>query len=103
MRKFLNLKENRFEIFNNEIDLFNDLDNLAALLKNIDIFITISNSTAHLAGALGIKTFLIKPSNHALFHYWNQPNERSPWYNSIQLIDRENLNNVKFIENLINI
>ena len=97
-------KETGFEIFtNNEIDLFNDLDNLAALLKNIDIFITISNSTAHLAGALGIKTFLIKPSNHALFHYWNQPNERSPWYNSIQLIDRENLNNVKFIENLINI
>ena len=32
-------------ITHDELDLFNDFDNLAALLKNLDLFITISNST----------------------------------------------------------
>ena len=56
-----------------KIDLFNDFEKIAALLKNIDLFITVSNSTAHLAGALNIPTWLIKPRTFALFHYWNQP------------------------------
>ena len=53
------------------------------------MFVTISNSTAHLAGSLGVKTILIKPDNYALFHYWNQKNNKTPWYNCVELIDRE--------------
>ena len=63
------------------------------------MFITVSNSTAHLAGSLGVKTLLIKPKNHALFHYWNQYNENTPWYNSVTLISREDIMNEN---NLIN-
>ena len=55
----------------------------------MDIFITISNSTAHLAGSLGVKTLLIKPYNYALFHYWNQKSNKTPWYNSVELIERK--------------
>ena len=72
-----------------KIDLFNDFEKIAALLKNIDLFITASNSTAHLAGALNIPTWLIKPRTFALFHYWNQPSSRCPWYPSIRLIEQE--------------
>ena len=40
-----------------------------------------------MAGALGVPTWIIKPKNHALFHYWNQPNNKTPWYDSIKLFD----------------
>ena len=62
----------------------------------MDLFVTVSNSTAHLAGAVGVPTFLIKPPNHATFHYWNQKNEKTPWYNSIKLFDNKNaIQNIK--------
>ena len=80
------------------LDLYNDFEGIASLLKSLDIFITISNSTAHLAGSLGVKTLLIKPDNYALFHYWNQKNNKTPWYNSLELIERES-----FLEGSINL
>ena len=69
------------------IDLFNDFESIAALLKNLDLFITVSNSTAHLAGALGVPTFLIKPKSHSVFFYWNVPSDKTPWYSSIKLFE----------------
>ncbi|MDA9748663.1 tetratricopeptide repeat protein [Pelagibacteraceae bacterium] len=91
--EILNFKKNTFTdiITLNNIDLFNDFDSLAALLKNLDLFITVSNSTAHLAGSLGIKTLLIKPNNHAIFHYWNQPSIKTPWYKSVTMIKKNDL------------
>ena len=88
-------KKNNIKISTIEnLDLFNDLDSLASLLSNLDLFITVSNSTAHLAGALGIKTLLISPQNNILYHYWNQPNNITPWY--------ENINIIKFNKNINN-
>ena len=87
-------------ITHKDIDIFNDFDSLAAFLKCLDLFITVSNSTAHLAGALGVKTILIKPSNHALFHYWNQPNNKTPWYKSVKILDKESLMNKNFINQM---
>ena len=75
----------------NDIDLFNDFVKVGSILKNIDLFITVSNSTAHLAGALGVKTLLIKPFNQATFHYWNQSNNKTPWYESIELLERKEI------------
>ncbi len=93
------VRDNKVSIITHkEIDLYNDFDNIAALLKNLDLFLTVSNSTAHLAGALGVNTFLIKPTNHALFHYWNQKEAHTPWYKSIELIDKESLKNKDLIK-----
>ena len=80
------------------LDLFNDFEGIASLLKSLDVFVTISNSTAHLAGALGVKTILIKPENFAVFHYWNQKNNKTPWYNSVELIERK-----EFLKKSINL
>ena len=86
------------------LDLFNDFEGIASLLKSLDVFVTISNSTAHLAGALGVKTILIKPENFAVFHYWNQKTDNTPWYNSVSLIDKKNfLKNSKFLNNILGI
>lgn len=71
------------------IDLFNDFESIAALLSSLDLFISVSNSTAHLAGALGIETWLIKPKNYATFHYWNQPGDKTPWYQSIKIFSNK--------------
>ena len=67
------------------IDIYNDLESLGALLSQLDLFITISNSTAHLAGSLGVETWLITPPNHVSFHYWNQLDDHTPWYTNIKL------------------
>ena len=82
-----------------DLDLYKNLVSVAGLLKNLDLFITVSNSTAHLAGALGVKTLLIKPHNHATYHYWNQPTSKTPWYSSVILIDKVALNQKKNIIN----
>ena len=81
-----------------DLDLYNDFEGIASLLKSLDVFITVSNSTAHLAGSLGVKTLLIKPDNYALFHYWNQKNNKTPWYNSLELIEKE-----RFLKGAINL
>ena len=94
--------EHKLNLINlNNVDLFNDFLKIASLLKNLDLFITVSNSTAHLAGALGIKTLLIKPFNQATFFYWHQSTNKTPWYSSIEMIDANIINNKKLFLDLV--
>lgn len=72
-----------------DVDLFNDFESQAALLKNLDLFINTGNSTCHLAGALGVETWTIKPQPHFSLHYWHQPGNTIPWYPSIKLFSNE--------------
>ena len=83
-------KENSSIKINNleKVDLYNDFDSIASFLKKLDIFITVSNSTAHLSAALGVPTWIIKPKNHAVLHYWNQKSNKTPWYPSVKLYDQ---------------
>ena len=80
-----NIKINNLD----NLDMYNDFDSLASALNKLDLFITVSNSTAHLAAALGVETWIIKPKNHAVFHYWNQPEKKTPWYDSVILYEYE--------------
>ena len=92
-------KKQNYKIITLEnLDLFNNFSGLANLLKNLDLFVTVSNSTAHLAGALGVKTILIKPANHASFHYWNYEDGKTPWYKSVNIISKDKLKDKKFIK-----
>ena len=91
-------KKQNYKIITLEtLDLFNNFSGLANLLKNLDFFVTVSNSTAHLAGALGVRTILIKPANHASFHYWNYEDGKTPWYKSVNIISKENLKDKNFM------
>ena len=84
-------KTSRIKIHSlDSVDLYDDFESTSALLKNLDLFITVSNSTTHLSGALGVETWTIKPLNHAIFHYWNQPTNTTPWYPSIRLFSHKN-------------
>jgi ADP-heptose:LPS heptosyltransferase len=94
-------KQNHKIITLHNLDMFNNFSGLANLLKNLDIFVTVSNSTAHLAGAIGVRTILIKPANHASFHYWDYGDGKTPWYKSVNIISKENLKDKNFIRKLI--
>ena len=86
------------------VDLFNDFDSLISILKNLDAFVTVSNSTAHFAGALGVPTILICPKKSATYYYWDYENGKTPWYKSISIVKfKYSLNyTMKLVDGLIN-
>ncbi len=59
----------------------------AAILANIDLLITIDTSVAHLAGAMGIPTWVLL--SHAPDWRWLLDREDSPWYPSIRLFRQD--------------
>ena len=70
------------------IDKFNDLESLFAITSLCDMVITTSNVTAHIAGALKIKVFLLLPKYRGRVWYWEDQNISS-WYPSIEIIEQE--------------
>ncbi len=68
-----------------EIDNTQDIDALAALISACDLVITVSNSTAHLAAALG-KPTLILLAHHTPLWYWHADGMQSPWYPTVTLL-----------------
>ncbi|MCE3000366.1 MAG: tetratricopeptide repeat protein [Betaproteobacteria bacterium] len=69
-----------------DIDNFNDLDGLAALIEACDVVVSVSNTTVHLAGALGKPTLVLLPFALGRIWYWHQHGERSLWYPSCRLL-----------------
>jgi ADP-heptose:LPS heptosyltransferase len=68
-----------------DIDNTNDLDGLAALMSACDAVVTVGNTTAHLAGALGRPTFVVVPHGHARIWYWFRDKDESPWYPRVRV------------------
>ncbi len=68
-----------------DIDNYNDMDGLAALIGACDLVVTVSNTTAHLAGALGIPTIVMLPYGIGSLWYWHHEKTVSPWYPSCRL------------------
>ena len=54
-------------------------------LNSLDLLITVSNTTAHLAGAIGKKTWVMAPKNDSLLFYWNTGKASTPWYPNIKI------------------
>ncbi len=72
-----------------EVDNFRDLDGLAALIQACDVVITTSNTTAHLAGALGKETLLLLPRGKGRLWYWHEHQGHNPWYPSLRSFEQE--------------
>ena len=83
-------KKRGFEIYNfKNIDLFNDFDSTLSILKNLDLFVTVSNSTAHIAGALGVPTIVICPKKSSTYYYWDYDDGFTPWYKNVRILKVE--------------
>jgi tetratricopeptide (TPR) repeat protein len=67
------------------VDNFHDIDGLAALIDACDVIVTISNTTAHLAGALGKLVFLMLPHSVGRFWWWQAGRSDSLWYPDVRI------------------
>lgn len=72
-------------IVDDRIDAKNDLDALAAQIAALDLVITVSNVTAHLAGALGRPVWTLAPAGKSLFFYLMAAGETTPWYPTMRI------------------
>lgn len=67
-----------------DFDPGNDLDDLAALSAALDLVVSIDNSTAHLAAAVGAATWVLLPA--AADWRWPLDRDDTPWYPTATLI-----------------
>ncbi|MBQ4114324.1 tetratricopeptide repeat protein [bacterium] len=67
---------------------FNDFSDTAKALKAMDLVVTVDTSVAHLAGALGVKTFLLLP--YSSDWRWFDDTKTTPWYDSVEIFKQPN-------------
>ncbi|RWO01810.1 hypothetical protein [Mesorhizobium sp.] len=65
-------------IFDDSVDQMVDMDRFAAQVAALDAVVTISNTAAHLAGALGVPTVFLIDDNFQTA--WPVTGDRTPWY-----------------------
>lgn len=85
------------------IDTKNDIYGLMQFMKSCDFIITISNTNAHLAGSLGIPTYLLLPKGVGAIWYWmNEFEGKNLWYPSIKKIQQLEYNGWPEVINRLN-
>jgi tetratricopeptide (TPR) repeat protein len=71
-----------------EIDNTNDIDGLASLIEACDAIVSVSNTNAHIAGALGKPTIVLMREKHGRLWYWFENREDSPWYPRVRVVSQ---------------
>ncbi|MFC3678189.1 hypothetical protein [Ferrovibrio xuzhouensis] len=67
------------------VDPLADLDAVAAQIAALDLVISVSNTAVHLAGALGVPTWLLlPPPGYGLLWYWSVDRPDSPFYPAVR-------------------
>jgi len=78
------LKSHEINIFSDKnANALEDMNIFSSLIYSCDIIITVDNSTAHLAGALGIPTWILLPN--VPNWRWGKNGDKSYWYESVSL------------------
>lgn len=72
-----------------EIDVTADLDSAAAQITAMDGVVTVSNTTAHLAAALGKPVKLMLPKAAGRIWYWFSDRAPHPWYTTLRFYVQE--------------
>ena len=76
------------------LDVKNDIYGLMQFIKSCDFIITISNTTAHLSGALGIPTYLLLSKGAGALWYWlNNKKSKNLWYSSVKIFQQTSYDN----------
>lgn len=75
-------------VVDESIDQVRSIEDFAAQIAALDHVVTVSNTTAHVAGALGVRTLVLAPPAHGLHWYWGASGETTPWYPSLTLVRR---------------
>ncbi|XDZ69376.1 tetratricopeptide repeat protein [Alphaproteobacteria bacterium LSUCC0226] len=72
-----------------DIDIYNNIDGLSALISACDHVVSTDNATVHLAGALGADTHVLLPVNQDW--RWGLESSKSYWYETLKLYRQETL------------
>ena len=72
-----------------DLDRKHDLENLAGLVSQLDLVITVVNSTVHLAGALGTPTWTLVPLGGEW--RWQTSGQSCLWHRSVRLFRQQRL------------
>lgn len=75
--------------YDTSVDPMVDMELATAQVAAMDFVVTISNTTAHIAGGLGIPTALLVPRHTGRFWYWFRGQSKSSWYPSVQLYESD--------------
>ena len=76
--------------FDSELDIKDKFMDTAGLMKNLNLVICSDTSVPHLAGALGVKVWIILQKFP--FWYWNSKTTNSMWYDSIKIYKQKKVN-----------
>lgn len=72
-----------------EVDNTKDIDGLAALISACDAVLTVSNTTAHIAGALGKPVWILVPHAQGRLWYWFHERSDSLWYPGARIVRQQ--------------
>ncbi len=67
-----------------DFDPRDDLDDMTALVSALDLVVSIDNSTAHIAGAVGARSWVLLPA--AADWRWQLDRGDTPWYPTVELL-----------------
>ena len=85
-----------------EVDNYNNIEDLAALINCLDLVINIQNSNADLAGALGQNTWVMVTKYGVMEWRWAVNEKKSLWYPTTKLFRQEKAGNWNSVVNSIN-
>lgn len=71
------------------IESSGDMDRFAAQVAAMDLVISVSNTTVHVAGGLGRPVWILVPKGPGAHWYWFLNRADSPWYPSARLFRQE--------------
>ena len=77
-------------VIDRQVDQFASIDRFAAQVAALDMIITIDNSTAHIAAALGLPVWLLLP--FTADWRWMRGRRESPWYPTLRIFRQPRLN-----------
>jgi hypothetical protein len=78
-----------------EVDATHDMEGLAAQLAALDLVISVSNTTVHLAGGLGLPVWVLAPVGGGSLWYWfggqtpGSGPQGSPWYPNLRIFHQD--------------
>jgi len=68
-----------------DLDLKNDLENVLALIKNLDAVVTVGTAVSSFAGVVATPTFVLSKQSWMMLG----ENEHYPWFDSVRLLKPE--------------
>ncbi len=67
------------------VNFLGDMAPVASLIAAMNAIVTVSNTTVHIAGGLGVPTYVLCPEGPARLWYHFRDRQDQPWYPSVKL------------------